>query len=113
MTHDQIEVYILSLPKVERGAPFGDEVAVYTVNDEMFALLQLHKNPVNVSLRCDPQLATVLRENYETVMPGQKLDRRHWNTIILSGQLPWEEIKGLIDHAYYLVAGGPVIEQTE
>lgn len=69
----------------------------------MFALIQEGKEPLRLSLKCDPLLAETLREKYESVMPGYHLNKKHWNTIVLSGQLPWEEIKGLIRHSYDLV----------
>ena len=72
---------------------------------EMFGLISEGKAPVNLSLKCDPQLAQVLREKYETVMPGYHLNKKHWNTLILSGQLPWEEVQALIRHSYDLVSG--------
>ncbi len=71
----------------------------------MFAIMQEGREPVQVSLKCDPQLAILLREKYETVMPGYHLNKKHWNTVLLSGQLPWEEIEGLILHSYNLVIG--------
>lgn len=107
MTHKSVEEYVLSMPNAVREYPFGEEVAVYKVNDKMFALIPEGSNPVRISLKCDPQLAELLRERYETVMAGYHLNKKHWNTIILSGQLPWEEIQGLIRHSYDLVTGAP------
>lgn len=104
LDHKTIEEYILSMPNAVRDYPFGEEVAVYKVNEKMFALIQEGKSPVRVSLKCDPQLSVLLREKYESVMPGYHLNKKHWNTVIASGQLPWEEIQGLILHSYNLVA---------
>ena len=103
MTHAEVEAYILSMPDAVLDYPFGEKVAVYKVNDKMFALIQEGSNPIQVSLKCDPQLAKLLRERYESVLPGYHLNKRHWNTILLTGQLPWEEIQGLIRHSYELV----------
>lgn len=105
MNHKQVEEYVLSMPDSVREYPFGEEVAVYKVNDKMFALIAEGSNPVRISLKCDPHLSEVLREKYETVMPGYHLNKKHWNTIILSGQLPWEDIQGFITHSYNLVTG--------
>lgn len=104
MDHKTVEDYILSMPNAKLDYPFGEGVAVYKVNDKMFALISEGKTPVNLSLKCDPELSKVLREKYEEVMPGYHLNKKHWNTIVLSGQLDWEEIKGLISHSYQLVA---------
>lgn len=105
MDHKTVEDYVLSMPNAVRDYPFGEEVAVYKVHDKMFALIPGGKNPVRISLKCDPQLAELLRDKYESVMPGYHLNKKHWNTIVLTGQLPWEEVCGLILHSYNLVAG--------
>jgi predicted DNA-binding protein (MmcQ/YjbR family) len=103
MDHKTVEEYLLSMPNAKLGYPFGKEVAVYKVGDKMFALIAEGSSPVRLSLKCDPQLSEVLRERYETVMPGYHLNKKHWNTIVLSGQLPWDDVKGLIRHSYDLV----------
>lgn len=105
MDHKTVEEYLLSMPNARLDYPFGEGVAVYKTGEKMFALIQEKSNPVHLSLKCDPQLATVLRERYETVMPGYHLNKKHWNTIVLSGQLGWDEVKDLIIHSYNLVAG--------
>lgn len=104
MDHKSVEEYLLSKPNAILDYPFGKDVAVYKVNDKMFALIAEKSNPVRISLKCDPQLSVLLRERYETVMPGYHLNKKHWNTLILSGQLPWDDVRGLIDLSYGLVA---------
>jgi predicted DNA-binding protein (MmcQ/YjbR family) len=103
MTHKQVEEFLLSMPNAKLDYPFGENTAVYKVKDKMFALVAEKKLPVQISLKCDPLLAETLREKYETVMPGYHLNKKHWNTIVLTGQLGWDEIKGLIRHSYDLV----------
>lgn len=97
------------MPNARLDYPFGKDVAVYKVGEEddakMFALITEGKEPVQVSLKCDPQLAETLRERYDTVMPGYHLNKKHWNTIVLTGQLADDEVKDLIRHSYQLVAG--------
>jgi len=104
MDHKTVEEYILSMPNARLDYPFGEGVAVYKVGDKMFALISETKDPINLSLKCDPQLAEILREKYVTVMPGYHLNKKHWNTILLTGELPWEEVQGFIRHSYDLVA---------
>lgn len=104
MDHKAVEEYLLSMPGARLDYPFGENTAVYKVKDKMFALVAENKTPVQISLKCDPVLAATLRERYETVMPGYHLNKKHWNTIVLSGQLSWEEIQDLIRHSYDLVA---------
>lgn len=110
MNRETVEAYILSMPNAVREYPFGEDVAVYKVQDHMFALMSEKKEPVNLSLKCDPLLSRLLRERYESVMPGYHLNKKHWNTLVLSGQLPWEEVQGLIRHSYLLITGQETLE---
>lgn len=103
MDHKTVEDYILSMPNAKLEYPFGEGVAVYKAGDKMFALISEDKKPVNLSLKCDPELSKLLREKYESVMPGYHLNKKHWNTLVLTGQLPWEEVQALIHHSYDLV----------
>jgi predicted DNA-binding protein (MmcQ/YjbR family) len=103
MDHKTVEEYILSMPNAKQEYPFGKEVAVYKAKDKMFALIAEKSNPVRLSLKCDPLLAETLRAKYETVMPGYHLNKKHWNTIVLTGQLSWVEVKDLIKHSFELV----------
>ncbi len=113
MDHKTVEKYILSMPGAKLDYPFGEGVAVYKVDDlstgsgqgKMFALIAEKSDPVNLSLKCDPLLAATLREKYESVMPGYHLNKKHWNTIVLTGQLSWEEVQDLIRLSYNLVTG--------
>jgi predicted DNA-binding protein (MmcQ/YjbR family) len=103
MDHKTVEEYLLSMPNAQLDYPFGEDVAVYKAKDKMFALVREKKEPVQISLKCDPILAETLRAKYETVLPGYHLNKKHWNTIVLTGQLPWEEVQDLIKHSYGLV----------
>jgi predicted DNA-binding protein (MmcQ/YjbR family) len=105
MDHKTVEEYILSMPNAKLEYPFGKDVAVYKAGDKMFALISEDKDPVRISLKCDPILAETLREKYETVLPGYHLNKKHWNTVVLTGQLSWPEVQDLIQHSYQLVTG--------
>ncbi|MEX1059198.1 MAG: MmcQ/YjbR family DNA-binding protein [Candidatus Saccharimonadales bacterium] len=106
MDHKTVEEYILSMPNSRLDYPFGRNTAVYKVNDKMFALVTEKSDPLSLSLKCDPNLAETLRAKYDTVMSGYHLNKKHWNTIVLTGQLSWDEIKDLIKHSYDLVTNG-------
>ncbi len=114
ITHKELEQYILGLgDAVFLDYPFGKDVAVYKVKDytntaaetagKMFVLIQEQSDPLQISVKCDPQLAVILREKYETVLPGYHLNKKHWNTIICTGQVSDEELKSFIVHSYELV----------
>lgn len=114
ISHKEVEKYLLSMPNAKLDYPFGEEVAVYKIvrgpsshkEGKMFALVAEKSDPVRISLKCDPTLAETLRDKYETVMPGYHLNKKHWNTIVLTGQLEWKEVQDLIRHSYELVTNG-------
>jgi len=108
-THKEIEEYLLSFSNARLDFPFGEGTSVYKIGHsetgggKMFAIIADNSNPLRISLKCDPILAEKLRETYETVLPGWHLNKKHWNTIICTGQVPDDELKGLITHSYNLV----------
>lgn len=106
-THKKVEEYILSMPNSRLEYPFDEKTAVYKAgNDKMFALIAEGSDPLRISLKCDPILAINLREKYESVQPGWHLNKKHWNTLVLSGQLGDDEVKDLIRHSFELVDSG-------
>lgn len=110
MTHKELEDYILGFADSWLDFPFGESVSVYKFGPKekgkIFALIHEESEPLRVSLKCDPQLAKMLREKYESVMPGYHLNKNHWNTILLTGQLSDDEIRDLVRHSYLLVSEG-------
>jgi len=110
----EIQEFILSQPNSWVDFPFGPEVEVYKAGprgnnsgdkskSKMFALIATNKDPVNLSLKCDPVLAEALREKFVSVMPGYHLNKKHWNTIVCSGELSEQELQDLIILSYRLV----------
>ena len=87
-------------PGSSEDYPFGDGVAVFKVAGRMFALVPLGEPPGSVSLKCDPHLAAGLRARYAAITPGYHLNKRRWNTVVLDGSVPDEELAELIDHSY-------------
>ena len=109
MTHKELEEYLLSFPNTWLDFPFGEGTSVYKVGHKetgegkLFAIIADGSKPLRVSLKCGPELALTLREKYESVQPGYHLNKKHWNTILCSGQLDDEEIKDLARLSYRLV----------
>ena len=103
LNRKEVEDFILELVGVKLDFPFGESVAVYKVKEKMFALIQEGKEPISISLKCDPVLSETLQERYESVMPGYHLNKKHWITVVLTGQLSIEEIKDLILLSFNLV----------
>jgi predicted DNA-binding protein (MmcQ/YjbR family) len=83
--------------------PFGPGTTVYKVGGKMFALMPRSGEPPHISLKCDPEWSQVLREAYAAVRPGYHLNKKHWNTIVLDGTVPDDEVSELIEHSYRLV----------
>lgn len=110
MTHKEIETYLLSFDNTWLDFPFGEDTSVYKVGDKeagegkIFAIIANDSKPLRVSLKCDPQLAKTLRDKYESVLPGYHLNKKHWNTIICSGQLTDEEVRDLANLSYQLAS---------
>jgi predicted DNA-binding protein (MmcQ/YjbR family) len=70
--------------------------------NKMFCLLNL-EYPQSVNLKCDPERAVTLREEYEDIIPGWHMNKKHWNTLQLTGTLKNSMMEELIDHSYDLV----------
>lgn len=102
MDYKTVESYILSFEHSKKKILSDEEITFYSINDVTFAIMPNTKDPVRLSLRADRQLSNLLRSKYESVMPASGLDPKQWNTIILSGQLSWDEVKSLIRHSYDL-----------
>jgi predicted DNA-binding protein (MmcQ/YjbR family) len=98
---------IRALCAAQRGAvethPFGPTVAVYKVGGKMFALVPHEGDPATVNLKCDPEWSEVLRKAYTAVRPGYHQNKKHWNTVVLDGTVPDDEVAELIEHSYALV----------
>lgn len=111
MTHNELEHYLLEFPNTWLDFPFGEGTSVYKVGyketgeGKLFAIIADGSKPLRVSLKCDPKLAENLREKYESVLPGYHLNKKHWNTIICSGQLSDDEVRDLARLSYNLVTG--------
>ena len=95
--------YFLSKPRAEETTPFGPDVLVYKVGGKMFALTSPAEFPSRINLKCDPERASMLRDEYDSILPGFHMNKRHWNTLVLDGSLAGKVVKDLIDHSYDLI----------
>ncbi|MFC2129526.1 MmcQ/YjbR family DNA-binding protein [Bacteroidota bacterium] len=103
MNIEEIREYCISKKGVTEGFPFDEVTLVFKVMNKMFAIVSLDRTPTAISLKCDPERAVALREEYEEVQPGYHLNKQHWNTIEVSGALSGVLIRELIDHSYELI----------
>jgi predicted DNA-binding protein (MmcQ/YjbR family) len=95
--------YCLSKPATSSGYPFGEGTLVLKVVSKMFALISEESEPLWINLKCDPDDALALREQYEAIQPGYHMNKKHWNTVTIDGSLPDKLVYELIDHSYDLV----------
>lgn len=104
MNIEDIRLYALSLPDVEEGFPFGEETLVFKIQGKLFLLMGLTREPLQFNVKCDPERAIELREQYDCVIPGYHMNKKHWNTVIVNGTMTGKELKEQISHSYSLVA---------
>lgn len=102
---EELRAYCLSKHFVSESFPFDDTTLVFKVHHKMFALISLEQEPLRMNLKCDPQKAILLREEYVQVIPGYHSNKKHWNSIIIEN-LPLSILKEWIDHSYQLVWTG-------
>ncbi len=103
MNIEDYRSYCLAKPGVEESFPFDENVLVFKVLGKIFALTNVDTFE-RISLKCDPERAVELREQYSTIIPGYHLNKKHWNTMYMDGSLDNTLIYELIDHSYELVA---------
>jgi predicted DNA-binding protein (MmcQ/YjbR family) len=87
---------------VTEGYPFGPGVLVMKVAGKVFAIITENSEPLTVSVKCEPEIATVLRDTYEAVTPGYHLNKRHWNTVSLDGSIEDERVLEWVEDSYDL-----------
>jgi predicted DNA-binding protein (MmcQ/YjbR family) len=103
MDLENFREYCLSKSQVTESTPFGEDVLVFKVVGKIFALASLDDVPPRVNLKCDPEVALDLRDRYEEITPGYHMNKRHWNTVVLTGRVADPELRRMIDHSYELV----------
>ena len=105
MDLEQLRDYILNKPNADETLPFGPDILVYKINGKAFLLTSLDKYPLQFNIKCDPDLALELREQYASIIPGWHMNKKHWNTVIVDGSISNQELHKMIDHSYELVRG--------
>lgn len=103
MNFDEICQYMESKKGTVKYLPFGPEVLVFKVVSKMYAILAWEDDPLRISLKSDPVDALILRQQYAAVLPGYHLNKKHWNTLVLDGSIPDDEVQRMIDDSYQLV----------
>ena len=103
MNVEDFREYCLAKKGVSEEFPFDEETLVFKVMGKVFALTGLERTPFQVNLKCDPDYALELREQYDQIIPGYHMHKKHWNTVIFEEGLEEKLLIELIDHSYDLV----------
>lgn len=104
MNIETIRDYCLSLPGTEETLPFGPDTLVYKVKGKIFLLMGLDSEDLRFNVKCDPDKALELREEFPCVLPGYHMNKKHWNTIVVDGTVSAKQLKEWIEHSYDLVS---------
>jgi len=94
--------YCISLSGVTESFPFGENTLVFKVMNKMFALTDVEKFEF-INLKCEPEKAILLREQYEGISPGWHMSKKHWNSVKLNSDIDDKLLKELVIHSYELV----------
>jgi len=99
---EEIRDYCLAKPGVTEDMPFGEDTLVFRVGEKLFLLTSLSQGD-RFNVKCDPERAIEFREQHTEVQPGYHMNKKHWNTVHINGNLSRREICDMIDHSYELV----------
>jgi predicted DNA-binding protein (MmcQ/YjbR family) len=106
MTAATLRRFCLGRPGATEEFPFGPETSVFKVGGKMFAISALARRPLEVSLKCEPELSEMLGAGNAAIRPGYHLNKRHWITITLDGSVPDGMVRDLIEDSHDLVVAG-------
>ena len=102
MNIEELREYCLQKPGTTEGLPFGEDTLVFKVGDKIFLLTSLVTGN-RFNAKCDPERAIELREQFDEIVPGFHMNKKHWNTVHMDGRLTRKQLNELIDHSYELV----------
>lgn len=113
MDYDSAKACILAKPEAVELHPAGPDVTSFKVCHKLFATLANGEDGIPyVNLKCEPNRAQELRDTYPAIQPGHRMNKVHWNTIILDGSVPDDLVRELVDHSYERVVENlPTTEQ--
>lgn len=103
MNIEQLHEYALSLPDVTESFPFDETTLVMKAGGKMFLLMSLDADPLQFNVKCEPERAIELREEYACVLPGYHMNKKHWNTIVVDGTLTNKQLKEIVLDSYNLI----------
>lgn len=110
----EIRNYCMKKSGSTEDFPFDFDVLAIRVSGKIYLLTDIKTAPLKINLKCDPDNALYLREKYkDKILPGHHMNKKHWNTVIIDGSIPENEIYKMIDESYSLVYKGLNRKQQE
>jgi predicted DNA-binding protein (MmcQ/YjbR family) len=106
MNLEQLRDFCLSLPGTTEAMSFGEDTLVFKVGEKIFLLTSLGTEKLSFNVKCDPEKAQELREQYSFVQPGYHMNKKHWNTISVESPIHSALFHAWIRHSYDLVVAG-------
>ncbi len=106
MNYEELHNYCMSLKGATDYFPFDEVTLVIKVQGKMFALLPLDNSETQICLKCDPERAIALREEFSAIVPAYHFNKKHWNSVIMSPEISDDFVCELINHSYQLVVAG-------
>lgn len=106
MNLEQLRDFCLALPGTTEATPFGDQTLVFKVQEKIFLLTSLDSETLSFNVKCDPEIAEELREQYAFVVPGYHMNKKHWNTVSAVSTLHDSLYKNWIRRSYDRVVAG-------
>ena len=110
MTRQEIIEYCLTLPGAVEEYPFDDIINAsawtamrHRANKKCFAFITVHNGRLIANLKCAPMEADFLRQAYRGIIPGYHMNKTHWNTVYMDGDVPDEAVKNMICASYDLI----------
>jgi predicted DNA-binding protein (MmcQ/YjbR family) len=102
MTITFFREYCLSKPGTSEDTPFDENTLCFKVGGKIFAIIDIELFE-SVNLKCDPERAVELREQYHGIGPGYHMNKKHWNTVMFDGSVSDKLVLELVDHSYDLI----------
>ncbi len=109
-TREEILAYGLTFADTYVDTPFSDtNWQLVRVKKSKKAFLWTYEKDgfLNLNVKADPEWRDFWRSTYESVIPGYHQNKEHWNTIILDGSIPNEDVKRMIAESYDLITDSP------
>ena len=103
MNIEDFRDHCLGLPGATEDTPFGPETLVFKVGGKIFALTDI-ETFASVNLKCDPVRASELREAFDFVLPGDHMNKKHWNTVLIGTGATGAQVRAWTNDSYNLVA---------